>query len=61
MNNTLKNGCLFNDGNLSSEQAQEAISKSIEMYSNARPHKALGMKTLNGDTDKKKCKPIYEL
>ena len=29
MNNTLKNGCLFNDGNLSSEQAQEAISKSI--------------------------------
>ena len=61
MNNTLKNGCLFNDGNLSSEQAQEAISKSIEMYNNARPHKALGMKTLNGDTDKKKCKPIHEL
>lgn len=61
MNNTLKNGWLFNDGNLSFEQAQEAISKSIEMYNNARPHKALGMKTLNGDTDKKKCKPIHEL
>lgn len=45
MNNTLKNGWLFNDGNLSFEQAQEAISKSIEMYNNARPHKALGMKT----------------
>lgn len=44
MNNTLKNGYLFNDGNLSSEQAQEAISKSIEMYNDARPHKALGMK-----------------
>ena len=45
MNNTLKNGWLFNDGNLSFEQAQKAISKSIEMYNNARPHKALGMKT----------------
>ena len=61
MNNTLKNGCHFNDGNLSSEQAQEAISKSIEMYNNARPHKALGMKILNGDTDRKKCKLIHEL
>ena len=45
MNNTLKNGWLFNDGNLSFEQAREAIGKSIEMYNNARPHKALGMKT----------------
>lgn len=45
MNNTLKNGWIFNDGDLNFEQASKAIEKSIDMYNSARPHKALGMKT----------------
>ena len=45
MNNTLKNGWFFNDGNMSFEQAEIAISRSIDMYNTARPHKALGMGT----------------
>lgn len=45
MNNTLKNGWLFNDGNLTFEQAKDAISKAIRMYNEARPHKALDMRT----------------
>ena len=45
MNNTLKNGWLFNEGDMDFRQAEEAVSKSVEMYNNARPHKALGMKT----------------
>lgn len=45
MNNTLKNGWLFNEGNLTFEQAEEAIAKAIKMYNEARPHKALDMRT----------------
>ena len=45
MNNTIKNGWLFNDGNLTFEQAQEAIKNAVRMYNEARPHKALDMRT----------------
>ena len=45
MNNTIKNGWFFNDGNLSFEQASDAVRASIDMYNNARPHKALDMRT----------------
>ena len=45
MNNTLKNGWLFNEGDMDFRQAEEAVSKSVAMYNNARPHRALGMKT----------------
>lgn len=45
MNNTLKNGWLFNEGDMSFEQADIAIAKAIRMYNEARPHMALGMKT----------------
>lgn len=45
MNNTLKNGWLFNDGNLTFEQAQEAIRNAVMMYNEARPHRALDMRT----------------
>ena len=55
MNNTLKNGWLFNEGNLSFEEAEQAIAESIEMYNKARPHKSLGMRTpmelLTGECD----------
>ncbi|WP_270653991.1 integrase core domain-containing protein, partial [Phocaeicola plebeius] len=42
MNNTLKNGWLFNEGDMDFRQAEEAVSKSVAMYNNARPHRALG-------------------
>lgn len=45
MNNTLKNGWLFNEGNMDCKQAEEAVSKSVAMYNNARPYRALGMET----------------
>lgn len=45
MNNTIKNGWFFNDGDLNFEQVSRVIDKSIDMYNRARPHKALGMKT----------------
>lgn len=45
MNNTLKNSWLFNDGNLTFEQAEAAVSKAVKMYNEARPHKALDMRT----------------
>lgn len=45
MNNTIKNGWFFNDGNMDFEQASKAIQKSIDMYNHARPHNALNMKT----------------
>ena len=45
MNNTLKNGWLFNEGDMDFRQAEETVSKSVAMYNNARPHRALGMKT----------------
>ena len=45
MNNTIKNGWFFNDGNLNFEQASKVAQTSIDMYNNARPHQALNMKT----------------
>ena len=46
MNNTLKNGWLFNEGDMDFRQAEEAVSKSVAMYNNARPHKALTFNTI---------------
>lgn len=45
MNNTLKNGWLFNNGDLSLDQAASAVDKAIRMYNEARPHNALDMRT----------------
>lgn len=44
MNNTLKNGWLFNDGTLSFDQVTEAINQAVVMYNTARPHQSLDMK-----------------
>lgn len=44
MNNTLKNGWLFNDGTLSFEEAQKAINQAVLMYNTARPHQSLDMR-----------------
>jgi transposase InsO family protein len=45
MNNTLKNSWLFNDGNLSFEEAAKEVERAIVMYNTARPHTALNMRT----------------
>lgn len=45
MNNTLKNGWIFNEGDLSFEEAEKAIDMAIQMYNQARPHKSLDMRT----------------
>ena len=45
MNNTLKNGWLFNNGEMDFEQAKAAINNAICMYNCARPHSSLGMRT----------------
>ena len=45
MNNTLKNGWLFNEGDLTFEEAEIAISRAVKMYNEARPHRALDMRT----------------
>lgn len=44
MNNTLKNGWLFNEDTLSFKEAQESIKEAIWMYNTARPHQSLHMK-----------------
>ena len=45
MNNTLKNEWLFNNGNMTFEEAGKAIDKAVIMYNTARPHSALSMRT----------------
>lgn len=45
MNNTIKNGWMFNKGDLDFEQTEYAVSRAVEMYNKARPHKALDMRT----------------
>lgn len=45
MNNTLKNGWNFNEGDLGFEEVRQAIDKAVEMYNRARPHKSLDMRT----------------
>lgn len=43
MNNTVKNGWLFDCEELSFEEVESRIAHAIEMYNNVRPHQALGM------------------
>ena len=51
MNNTLKNGWLFNDGTLSFVEAQKAINQDVLMYNTARPHQSLNMEGTDGADD----------
>lgn len=60
MNNTIKNGWFFNEGNLDFEQASKAVKTSIDMYNNARPHKALNMKTPAEVFTGRKRNPLME-
>lgn len=45
MNNTIKNGWLFDTGKLSFEEVRELVDKAVYAYNNLRPHQALGMKS----------------
>lgn len=45
MNNTIKNGWLFDCEDKSFEEVQKAIDNAIWVYNNMRPHQALDMKT----------------
>lgn len=45
MNNTLKNGWMFNNSACSLQQAKTEIDRAVLMYNTARPHQSLGMKT----------------
>ncbi len=45
MNNTVKNGWLFDYENKTFDEALEGVAKSIYLYNWARPHQALAMKT----------------
>lgn len=44
MNNTIKNGWLFECDDKPFEEVEEAVAKAIAVYNNIRPHQALGMK-----------------
>lgn len=45
MNNTIKNGWLFECGDRPFGDVEELVAKAITVYNNIRPHQALGMKT----------------
>ncbi len=45
INNTIKNGWLFDSEEESFEQVQIRIDAAITVYNTFRPHQALGMKT----------------
>lgn len=60
MNNTIKNGWFFNEGNLDFEQVSKAVQTSINMYNHARPHEALNMKTPAKVFTGRKMNPLME-
>lgn len=45
MNNTLKNGWIFNNGDFTFEEAKIRIENAVRIYNTARPHQALQMRT----------------
>ncbi len=53
MNNTIKNGWLFDCENSSFRQVDAAIEKAVRIYNTVRPHQALGMKTPQEAMEKK--------
>lgn len=45
LNGTIKNDWLYNYAEMSFKETKAAITRAIEIYNTARPHRALGMKT----------------
>jgi transposase InsO family protein len=45
MNNTVKNGWLFDTGDKSPERVRRLVERAVWLYNNVRPHQSLGMRT----------------
>lgn len=45
MNNTVKNGWLFDTGGRSYDEVQRLVGRAVWLYNNVRPHQSLGMRT----------------
>jgi transposase InsO family protein len=45
MNNTVKNGWLFDTEDKGFEEVKSLVAKAVDVYNNMRPHQALGMHT----------------
>lgn len=45
MNNTVKNGWLFDTRDKAIEKVRELVAKAVELYNAVRPHQSLGMRT----------------
>lgn len=45
LNGTIKNDLFFSYEAFDFEEAKKAIAKAVDLYNNARPHRAIGMKT----------------
>lgn len=61
MNNTLKNSWLFNNGELTFEEACVSIDNAIGMYNCARPHSSLGMRTPAQILTGRKSNPLVDV
>lgn len=58
MNNTLKNSWMFDNNDLTIEEARSAIDRAVLLYNTARPHQALGMRTPMQLVDEKTVNPL---
>ena len=45
MNNTVKNGWLFDTGDKAFEKVRALVAKAVELHNTVRPHQSLGMRT----------------
>ena len=60
MNNTLKNGWFFNNGQLSFEEARTAVENAVRMYNDARPHASIGMRTPGQVMQRRTYNPLVD-
>lgn len=60
MNNTLKNGWFFNNGQLTFEEARTAVENAVRMYNDARPHASIGMRTPGQVMQRRTYNPLVD-
>ena len=58
MNNTVKNGWLYDCGEMNFEQAREKVDKAIYSYNWMRPHQAINMRTPMQMYSQNNCNPL---
>ena len=61
MNNTLKNGWMFNNNALTLQEANDEINRAVLMYNTARPHQSIGMKTPMQMVDTNAINPLLRV